>query len=276
MSYDMTQTNIFRGLAGMVLPLLLLLPLPAGAEVAQDAREPLTVKLTTTVNHDHLYIDAFYHGGTVSVRGESEPGTDLIIKISAAEGDVSLKRKGKVGGLLWMNVGDLHFSQVPGLYLLKSSKNIAEMMKPEEAERHVLGYDALGRHLVVEPAATESEKEEIVGQFIQFQEQHNLYAQQTGEIEFADENGKRIYRTVFAWPFQAKPGDYAVDVYEVKDGQVVAAAQSAVKVEQAGTVKYLAGLARNNGAIYGIFSIIVALVSGFGAGAIFRKQGGAH
>ncbi len=31
-------------------------------------------KLTITANHDHIKIDFFYHGSTVSIRGVSEPG----------------------------------------------------------------------------------------------------------------------------------------------------------------------------------------------------------
>jgi uncharacterized protein (TIGR02186 family) len=261
---------------GLALCGMVLLPWRADAEADGPATGAVTVKLTTKANHDHIDINTFYHGSTVSVQGDCAPDTDLVIKISAAEGETSLKQKGKVGGLLWMNVGDLHFSRVPGLYLLKSSGNIEEVVAPEEASRYVLGYDALKRHLEVEPAATPAERTEIVGQFIQYNEENKLFARQTGGIEFKNENNKRTYYTVFDWPYQAKPGDYVVDVYAVRDGRVVDTARAPVKVEQAGTVKYLAAMARNNGALYGILSIVVALASGFGAGAIFRKQGGAH
>ena len=41
-------------------------------------------------------------------------------------------------------------------------------------------------------------------------------------------------------------------------------------------MKTLADMAKNNGAIYGIISIVIALAAGFGVGMIFRKGGGAH
>jgi len=41
-------------------------------------------------------------------------------------------------------------------------------------------------------------------------------------------------------------------------------------------VKALSGMAKNNGALYGIISILIALGAGFGVGMIFRKGGGAH
>ncbi len=54
--------------------------------------------LTAKANHDHITIDFFYHGSTVSVRGESDPNVDLVIKITSPEGHQVLKQKGKVGG----------------------------------------------------------------------------------------------------------------------------------------------------------------------------------
>ena len=53
-------------------------------------------------------------------------------------------------------------------------------------------------------------------------------------------------------------------------------AEAKVLVEQVGTVKTLADMAKKNGAVYGVFSILAALISGFGVGLIFRKGGGAH
>ena len=32
-------------------------------------------QLTAKANHDHITVDSFYHGGTVSVSGVSDPGT---------------------------------------------------------------------------------------------------------------------------------------------------------------------------------------------------------
>jgi F0F1-type ATP synthase membrane subunit c/vacuolar-type H+-ATPase subunit K len=49
-----------------------------------------------------------------------------------------------------------------------------------------------------------------------------------------------------------------------------------VLVEQVGMVKSLAGMAKENAALYGGLSILAALGAGFGVGLVFRKGGGAH
>lgn len=235
-----------------------------------------SAELTAKANHDHINIDFFYHGSTVSVSGITDPGTDLIIKIASPEGHEALKEKGKVGGILWMNVETMKFENVPNLYTIHSTKKLEDIISRDEMDKYVIGLPALGRHAVVEPAANAAEKDRWFNEFIKYKEKSKLYTVTDGKIEMKDKDGKQSYYILTQWPYQAPPGDYIVTVYAVKNGKVVDQAVSKVLVEQAGVVKTLAGMAKNNAALYGLLSIFSALGAGFGVGLIFRKGGGAH
>src|SRR5208283_485287 len=126
--------------------------------------------LTITANHDHIKIDFFYHGSTVSVRGVSAPGTDLIIKIAAPGGHYALRKRGKVAGLLWMNVGELKFEHVPQLYSLHSTKKISEILSGEERDKYLIGYESLGKQTEIQPVANEADKTKWFGEFVKFKE----------------------------------------------------------------------------------------------------------
>lgn len=233
--------------------------------------------LTARANHDHITIDFFYHGSTVSVKGVSDPGRDLVIKIASPEGHQTLKRKGKVGGVLWMNVGTLTFDRTPNFYELFSTGKIDDIVSPEEREKYTIGYGALEKHVELEGIAGETERAEWFGQFVKFKEASKLYASKDSTVEVKTlPDGHEEYYILTQWPYQAAPGDYTVTVYAVKNGKVVEQAESHVKVEQVGMVKTLATMAKNNAAIYGFLSIGIALGAGFGVGMIFRKGGGAH
>jgi len=236
----------------------------------------VSAQLTAKANHDHIKIDFFYHGSTVSVRGITDPGTDLIIKIASPEGHESLKQKGKVGGLLWMNVGTMKFEHVPNLYAIYSTKRIDDLIDQKEQDKFVIGLPALSRHAELNPSAGEEEKAKWFGEFIKYKEHSKLYTTSAGNIEMKEKDGKQFYYILTQWPYEAPPGDYLVTVYAVKNGRVVDQAESKVLVEQAGIVKTLAGMAKNNAALYGLISIVSALGAGFGVGLIFRKGGGAH
>ncbi len=233
-------------------------------------------KLTVTANHDHITIDFFYHGSSVSVRGVSDPGTDLVIKISSPEGHQTLRQQGKVAGLLWMNVGKLTFERVPSLYFLHSTKNLTEMLGNDELNKYVLGYSALETHAEVTPVSGDAEKNKWFDEFVKMKEASKVYSTSSGKISTTTKDGLQEYYVLMDWPYQATPGDYTVSVYAVKDNRVVDQAEAKVTVEQVGVVKSLAKMAKESAATYGIISIWAALGAGFGVGMIFRKGGGAH
>ena len=233
-------------------------------------------ELTINANHDHITIDFFYHGSTVSVSGISNQDVDLIVKITSPEGHQVMKEKGKAAGFLWMNVGTLNLEHVPNFYALHSTKKIEDILNKDEMEKYVIGYPALEKHVGMSPVANESDKTKWFEEFVKFKEDSKLYAMSSGKISFSHEGGKSKYYILTQWPYQAPPGEYLVTVYSVKDKHIIEKAETRVVVEQVGIIKMLSGMAANNGAMYGIISIIIALGAGFGVGMVFRKGGGAH
>lgn len=235
-----------------------------------------SARLTTRANHDHIGIRFFYHGSSVSVSGLSDPDADIVIKIAAPETHQALKKKGKVGGVLWMNVGSIEYEQVPPLYFLASTKPVEDLLSREERLQYGIGYAALEQKAHIEPAGNDSEKDKWFTEFVNYKEKSKLYSIKDGNVDFDTVNNDREYRVVFDWPYQAPPGAYDVTVYSVVNGKVQETATSAVEVAQEGGIKYLATMAKNKGAAYGIVSILAALIAGFGVGMIFKKGGGAH
>ena len=248
--------------------------LTAALLLCAAGRAPAAIALVA--NHDHITIDFFYHGSSVSARGLVEPGADVVIKIAGPDGKETLKQKGKTAGVLWMNVGTLHFEKTPNLYEIYSTRPIEQILTPEEAEREVIGYGALSKHLELEPVTSPADREKWVGEFIKFKEDSMLYSSSTGQIATEPKAGKRAYYIKTDWPFQAPPGDYTVTAYAVRDGKVIEKIVKPIDVKQVGIVRTLSTMAKNNGALYGLLSIAMALGAGFGVGLVFRKGGGAH
>jgi hypothetical protein len=147
---------------------------------ADDAYATLTAK----ANHDHITIDSFYHGSTVSVRGIADPGTDLIIKLSSEDTHQSLREKGKVGGLLWMTVGELNLDHVPNVYEVHSTKNIDDIINKDEIDRYGLGYKSLEKHASMN--ASGEERTKWFNEFVKFKEASSLYATSSGTIALTE------------------------------------------------------------------------------------------
>ena len=268
----MKQFNVRRSQFKMILFVALaacLLPLV----ISRDASAMLTAK----ANHDHITIDFFYHGSTVGVKGVSDAGRDLVITIASPDGHQTLKRKGKIGGFLWMNTGTLAFEKTPNLYEVFSTRAVKDILTPAEQAKHVIGYEALRDHVEIAPLENEQEKAQWFNEFVKFKEAAKLYVSSVGGIETKPlAEGREEYYIQTQWPYQAAPGEYTVSVYAVRGGKVVERAESHVMVEQVGLVKVLAPMARSSAALYGFLSVGIALGAGFGVGMIFRKGGGSH
>ena len=130
--------------------------------------------------------------------------------------------------------------------------------------------------MTLAPVSNEDERTKWFNEFIKFKEASKLYSVSSGDIALTEKDGRQNYYTLMKWPYQASPGIYTVTVYEVKDKKIIEQAEDHVLVEQAGIVQSLSGMAKNNGAAYGVLSILAAVGAGFGVGMIFKKSGGAH
>ena len=135
-----------------------------------------SAELTAIANHDHISIDFFYHGSNVSVRGISDPDADLIIKITAPEEHQALSQKGKVGGLLWMNVGTINFEHIPSLYFLSSTKKVDDILSKDEMAKYVVGLEALEKHVELKPVKDEEEKAKWFNEFVKYKQNSKLYS----------------------------------------------------------------------------------------------------
>jgi hypothetical protein len=234
--------------------------------------------LTAKTSNDHVKIDSFYHGCTVSISGLSNPAdADLVIKVSSLEEPQILREKVKAAGLFWMNGGKLKFEHSPSVYFLYSTGKLDDILGQEEMDRYVIGYPALSRHVDITPVANEDERTTFFNQFVNFKESSHLYAISPEKIDRTVKDGKQAYSVKLKWPYQAPPDNYLVTVYAVKNKKVIDRAETHIVVTQAGAVKTLFTMASNNGALYGVLSIMAALTAGFIVAVVFPKKAkGAH
>lgn len=229
--------------------------------------------LTCDVNPSDVGIGISYHGAKIVVSGKNNPGDDLIVKITAPEGESHLKFKGKAANLFWMKMGSMTYSEVPSLYMLASSFPVDKLLPADQLNANLIGYPALAGHVKIESDKIEVDAKQWFNEFIRFKEKDNLYSTREGMV--SKPSGTE-YKLELDWPYQAAPGEYQVEVLAVKNGRISERAQGKITVARAGMVDQLSNLAFNNAALYGIIAIVVALVSGFGVAAIFKGDGGSH
>ena len=67
------------------------------------------------------------------------------------------------------------------------------------------------------------------------------------------------------------PGDYNVNIYQVKNQIIVGRDKRIISIEKSGIGNQIFNFAHNNSAAYGLFTILFAIISGFIAATAFRR-----
>lgn len=219
-----------------------------------------------------IEIGTFYNGTTILASGTVPSGSEAVVRVSGNAEELHLKKKGRVGGLLWMNTGDVTIENAPKIYMLYASAAGQEVFADPKLG---VGIESLREKIKVSP---ESEDQGFIsGEFIKLKKHDDVYAEFPGTVTYSDQpGGDRQYQVSLQIPPRMNADDYAIEVLAVKDGRIVGQTDSGLQVKMVGFPEQLSRLAFNHGLLYGIFSVLVAVAAGFITGALFRGKGGAH
>lgn len=243
---------------------LLLLTIPALAHGAD-----LDLKVTP----DLVEIGAWFRGHRLTVSALIPKGTEAVMEVVGQTSDEHLMRKGRRAGL-WMNVGEIEFQAVPSLYLVMST---APKLLTAAAPEAPWGYAALKRRLTISGQIKDEDKDDFYKQFLELKESEGLYKTFQEPIKKSRASGDLVpVKGEFRLPTNVKPGTYEVCLSVIQDGQIVAKKCGAVKVAMVGFPAMLFNLAYEHGLTYGILAVVIAIITGFAMGFLFKGGGGGH
>jgi hypothetical protein len=225
------------------------------------------------VQPDTISIDALYNGTTVTAVGTIPADSEVIVRFVGAPSDLHMKEKGKVFGLLWMNLGSLTIKDVPNVCIVCSgidSGTPDSAPSPAVRDLHLAGLKQAAK---IE-SSTAADGAGSMEELIKLKESEGLYLEMTGNISYGPvSDGSKTFRADVPVPSRLSPGKYTVDVAAIKDGEIIARSELPVTVSLVGAPAFLAKLAFGYGAIYGILATIIAILSGLAIGMVFQSKG---
>ncbi len=258
--------------------LLISLSVVSSTLYAQTMENKKNESVTLNLTPSSVDINTFYNGTDVNVEGKVPADAELLIRLSGSPHEVSLKKKGKVGGFLWMNVGEVTFENVPPVDLLYTSKGLGKIAQDEENGRWAslgLGFDAIKNQADILPATTD--KEILFKEFMKLKKHEALYKLEPDAIRFTNaEDGMKTYSAAIHIPPKLKSGTYQVDVYAVEGNQIAAQTSRQLNLKQIGFPAFLSSMAFGRSLVYGIMAVVIAVFAGLGTSMVFSSKGGAH
>ncbi|MCL2790253.1 MAG: TIGR02186 family protein [Desulfobulbus sp.] len=224
-----------------------------------------------TVGQSAVNMDLFYNGASIPVTGSIPEGALVVVRFIGKIGEVTMKQKGKAMGLLWMNMNTLHFSNMPAICLVESSAPLAGAGRAGEK----LGLAGVAESIVIEPAS--ADRQMLLPEILKLKKSEGLYREDADAVKLESaKDGRQAFSGQVRVPSRLSPGEYSIEVFAVKDGEVIAQDVKPIAARLVGAPAFIANLAFNHGTWYGILASVIAMAAGLVVGLIFRSKGGGH
>lgn len=206
--------------------------------------------------------------GTTSEAG-LEGASDVTIVVTGPRGSVTVRRKDRVAGI-WVNADSQGFSQVPSFYMVAASRPLNELAAKPVLERHQIGVANMQFQPVgVAGLRTRDEMADYRQALVRNKQRAGLYGVAVGQVAFL---GGRLFRTNIYFPSNVPTGLYNVEVMLIRDGEVVSAQTTPLVVSKVGFSADVYDFAHQRPLLYGLMAVIGAVLSGWLAGAVFRRN----
>src|SRR6185312_14045210 len=160
------------------------------------------------------------------------------------ERDLTVWRKGKIAGL-WVNAQSVPFVNVPSFYAVAASRPVAELVPPSVAALNKIGV----HNLRFEPKAPEppDRLRLFTDALIDVQQRAGLFPAGITRIAFL---GDRLFRTTLSVPANVPTGTYRIEIFLVRDRQVVSAQTTPLVVSKVGVDAAVFDFARRSALAY--------------------------
>jgi uncharacterized protein (TIGR02186 family) len=222
--------------------------------------------LVADLSRHLIAITAAFDGTDVLLFGTVERGADVVVVVRGPVETTVVRRKSRTLGV-WLNTESVRFDAVPSFYAVAASGPVETLLPDSVRARHRIGV----ANLVLEPSEPLHAAEAATFRegLVRNKRRIGLYPREPAEIRFV---GGGLFRTTIAFPANVRPGRYVVEVFDVQDGAITAAQQSALIITKVGIEARLSEFARREAPLYGLGAIVFAVAAGWVAATALRRS----
>ena len=234
-------------------------------------------KLIASVSNHRVTVTPNYSGEELVLFGSVEKDAntpairtyDLVVTVAGPRADMVTRRKERRFGI-WINTDSRQFLKVPTYLALFSNRPFDAIASPEVQRRQQLGLNnVLLTQRVSGDYADVVPDDAFRSAFVRLRRQHGLYREETSAVTFLTPT---LFRTGIPLPAEVPIGLYNVEIKLFADGALVTRTETAFEIVKVGFEQFIANAAHNNGLAYGLVTAFMALMTGWMASIVFRKD----
>lgn len=246
---------------------LLLLSLPFLLGQAQPRLVPDVSQRDIEIRYSFSGAELLLFGAILYPGGRTpDEAVDIAVVLKGPPERIVVREKQKVAGI-WINVERVRFRSAPSFYAVASSRPIRELIDERSAAIYELGLHSLP--LSPGGGSTTEVMRRFEQGLIDLRKRQSVYAEYPGGVEISE---NVLYRARIMIPAQVPVGTYTAETFLIRDGRIVAGAAREINIEKLGFERFVAEAAENWSLTYGIVAVILSLLLGWGASALFNRR----
>ena len=219
------------------------------------------------ISENNIKIQTNFTGKEVIIFGILNDDQETIMTIKGPEKNAVIQKKERILGF-WFNTKQLTYNQIPSIFFIASSNEIEDILPTSTIIKEELSFNYLlenktSQRNFISDISLDTWK----SNFVRIKKNKNLFKEY--EIENID---NKLFQTRIFFPAKSIPGEYKVNVYQIKDNLILNNKEKVITLKKSGIGNQIYNFAHKNAAAYGLFAIIFAVLSGFLAATLFRRS----
>ena len=235
-------------------------------------------RLIVSVSNHRVTVTPNYSGEELVLFGSVEKDAttpadrkayDLVVTVMGPRADMVTRRKERTFGI-WINTDYRQFLQVPSYLALFANRPFDVITSPEIARRQQIGLNnVLLTPRVSGDFADVVPHDAFRSAFVRLRTLHGLYREDSSAVTFLTPT---LFRTGIPLPAEVPIGTYEVEIKLFSNGALITKTETAFEIVKVGFEQFVATSARQHGLIYGLVTAAMALMTGWMASIVFRKD----
>ena len=228
--------------------------------------------IVSGLSQNRVSITADFDGSEILIFGAVKRDTpppdggplEVIVTVEGPSTPVAVRKKGRVAGI-WVNTASVHIDSAPSFYAVATTGPLDHILSDVDNLRYGITIERVIRAIGI---SDEAEKAgEFVLALLRVRTNEGRYRILEGKVDLTEDT---LFRTDIVLPSNLTEGEYKVRLFLLRDKRVVASQEKVIGVRKEGLERFIFNMAKEQPLLYGLVSLVLAALAGWGASAAFR------
>jgi uncharacterized protein (TIGR02186 family) len=235
-------------------------------------------RLVAALSNHRVAITSNFVGEDLVLFGAIEPNAgseqvgkyyDVVVTVVGPRQTFRTRRKARMLGI-WVNVDSREFVRVPSYLAVLSNRPFKAIAGADILRKLQIGLDNFLLTQRVGPDLADTVRDDPFRvAFVSLETDAALYTENIDAVTFLTPN---VFRAAIPLPARVPVGNYDIDVKLFANGEQVGRTTTTLEIIKAGLEEYVAEAARNHGFLYGLATVALALLTGWFASVVLRRD----